>query len=286
MISTIILSKDRPAQLHLLLESIQKNSGNLFAITVVYDYSNQDIELGYDKLQNFFYLKNRRDINFPIRWWKRKFPNLSEDIIHASFDSNELICIFDDENILFNRISSYSLIRKMFENHDLSSLSLRLGNNTVIQNPYEKNSYFADIPQDGEFVEDRFLVWDATTIKPYTNFGMPFSARGHIYRKSVLYNVLVESEIEEIENFEEVLQKNLYDGKFDGNVPSKMSCPEYSVVISNSIKRIYDIESNVMGIDNNTINYRYLNDKKIDYNFFNFTKVFKPDIFANLLLQI
>ena len=164
----------------------------------------------------------------------------------------------------------------MFKKYSLSTLSLRLGNNTVIQNPYEQSSYFADIPKEGEFVEDRFLIWDATTIDPYTNFGTPFSTSGHIYHKNVHYNALFRSEVEEIENFEEVLQKNLYDGKFDGGVPPQMSCPEYSVVISNSVKKLYDSEPNDMGINNNTLNARYLDNKKIDYDFFDFNGISKP----------
>ena len=39
MISTVILSKDKPAQLRLLLDSLQINGGNLFDITVIYEYS-------------------------------------------------------------------------------------------------------------------------------------------------------------------------------------------------------------------------------------------------------
>ena len=48
------------------------------------------------------------------------------------------------------------------------------------------------------------------------------------------------------------------------------------MVISNSIKKLYDSESNDMGIGNIALNTRYLDNKKIDYNFFDFTGVSKP----------
>ena len=37
MITAIILSKDKASQLHLLIESLQKNGGNLFDIRVIYE---------------------------------------------------------------------------------------------------------------------------------------------------------------------------------------------------------------------------------------------------------
>lgn len=276
MISTVILSNDKPAQLHLLLESIQKNSGNLFTITVVYDYTSEALGLGYEKVQDFFYLKNKRDVSFPIRWWQRRHDNLSDDIIQASYDNNDLVCLLNDENIMFGRPCSYSLIKKLFSTHGLSCLSLRLGNNTVVQNPYDRNSFFADVPEEGEFIEDKFLIWDATKIKKYTNFAIPFSTNGHIYHKNVLYNVLAKCNIETEDEFEQKVQKALHSGKFKGKVPPIMACLEYSVVIRNAIRKITDKEPNEMGLNNDTLNSRYLNGKKIDYNFFDFNGISKP----------
>ena len=276
MITTIVISKDKPAQLHLLLESLQKNGGTLFSVTVIYEHSNDHIGLGYERVQDFFYLKNRRGVNFPIRWWKKRGANLVDNIIQASYDNHDLVCLFNDENILFGRPCSYSKIKSLFATHSLASLSLRLGNNTVIQNPYERASYFAEIPEEGEFIEDTFLIWDASEVKRYTNFAIPFSTNGHIYHKNLLYNALFGLDIKTVEDFEEQTQAALHSGAFNGRVPPNMACLEYSVVIRNSLKKVTDDDNNALGINDDTINLRYLEGKTIDYDFFDFKGISKP----------
>ena len=100
MITAIILSKDRASQLHLLLESIQRNSSNLFDIRVIYEASNAVFERGYQKTKQEFYHKDRYGLQFPIRWYQRESENLSTDIIKR-LGSRDLTCIFSDENIVF-----------------------------------------------------------------------------------------------------------------------------------------------------------------------------------------
>ena len=114
MISTIIVSNDKPPQLRLLLDSLQINGGNLFDITVLYDCTDDLFLQGYVKTQNHFYYKHLYDINFPIKWKPRKSSNLSSDIIECLSNSRDLVCIFNDEDILFNRVAPYRLIRRLF----------------------------------------------------------------------------------------------------------------------------------------------------------------------------
>ena len=48
-ISTIIFSKDRPAQLDLLLSSLEQNGNHLFDWSfVLYTYSDKEYQAGYD----------------------------------------------------------------------------------------------------------------------------------------------------------------------------------------------------------------------------------------------
>ena len=275
MISTVIISKDRPAQLHLLLESLHKYAGNLFDITVIFEYTKNDFGLGYQQVQEYFYRKNRWSHVFPIRWRQRDGENLSLEIIAAGMSKGDLICLFNDENVLFDRICSYKKIKKLFDYNGISALSLRLGNNTIVQNPYESESFFADIPTSGDFILDKFLLWEASDIEPYTNFGIPFSTGGHIYHKNVLFNVLGRIPIEDHNEFESLIQDKLYSGYFKSRVPTKMSCLEYSAVVQNTIDKISDVEPNDLGVSLETINTRYLKGKRISLDFFNFD-VSKP----------
>ena len=51
----IIFSKNRASQLHLLLESLEKNSNLLFdSIKVIYIHTNEEYGKGYQKLINVF----------------------------------------------------------------------------------------------------------------------------------------------------------------------------------------------------------------------------------------
>ena len=276
MISTVIVSKDNPPQLRLLLDSLQINGGNLFDITVLYEYTDDLFLQGYIKTQNHFYYKHLYDVNFPIKWRTRRSSNLSLDIAGCLSNSRDLVCIFNDEDILFNRVASYKLIRRLFNEYSLSALSLRLGNNTVIQNPYERDRYFAPIPKEGEFVFDKFLVWDASTIDSYTNFAMPFSSNGHIYHKNVILNALQSTPLNHVEDFEKVMQDKLYNGGFDGNVPSLMSCLEYSVVIHNALMKLTETEDSRLDISPESVNARYLKNNVIDYFSFDFSSISKP----------
>tara|TARA_R100000008_G_C3581941_1_gene169163 strand:- start:129 stop:1010 length:882 start_codon:yes stop_codon:yes gene_type:complete len=275
MITTVILSKDRPAQLRLLLDSLQINGGNLFDITVLYDYTDDLFARGYIKTQNHFYNKHMFNVNFPIKWKLRNSTNINEDIYKCVSKGRDLCCLFNDENILFERVGSYRLIKKLFKTYVLSSLSLRLGNNTVIQNPYEREEYFSPIPTEGEFVFDKFLLWDATKVENYTNFSMPFSTNGHIYHKNILINALKKSEVKDPEYFEKIMQDNLYSGNFSGTSPL-MASPEYSVVLHNSMVKLTETVPSNLDISIDTVNARYLKGNIIDYHAFDFTHVSKP----------
>lgn len=276
MISTVILSKNRPPQLRLLLDSLQINGGNLFDITVLYEYTDDLFLEGYVKTQNHFYRKHYYNVNFPIKWKARQSANLNTDIVGCLSNGRNLSCIFNDENILFNRVAPYRLVKDLFKQYALSALSLRLGNNTVIQNPYDIENYFAPLPEGGDFALDKFLVWDATTIENYTNFAMPFSTNGHVYRKDVLLNALGRVSVQSTEDFETVMQEALYNGVFGGQVPPLMSCPEYSMVIHNDLAKLTETEESNLDISPESVNARYLKGNVIDYYSFDFSSISKP----------
>jgi len=274
MITAIILSKDKASQLHLLLESLQRNSGNLFDIRVIYESSNAVFEEGYEKTREFFYYKDRYGLNFPVKWFQRQHENISLDIMEHLRPYRDLTCVFYDENIMFNRPVSYKKTMELFRTNDVSALSLRLGNNTVIQNAYSVNDYFINKPESGKFALDKFMLWDASLVKPFTNFAMPFSHNGHIYTTKLINFILERTPIDSIDNFEKNLQDNLYMGAFSGFIPPNMASLEYSITITNSAKRVSG-ESD-FGVSDFGLNDRYLSGNTISYDFFDFRHISKP----------
>ena len=221
MISALILSKDRPCQLHLLLESIQRNTSNLFDITVVYEADGEEMEKGYDFTKRYFHFKDKLGHTFPIKW-------------------------------------------------------------KIIQNPYGPDGYFIDKPQEGDFLYDKYMVWDPTKIEPYTNFAIPFSINGHIYNTSFLSRSILGVKIKDFQDFETLMQKGLYNGSIK-NVPRLMASLEYSTVIHNSNKKVSDDQRSGLGISLEDINERYLAGMMIDYEHFDFTHVSKP--FQDFILK-
>ena len=80
MITAIILSKDRASQLHLLLESIQRNSGNLFDIRVIYEASNAVFERGYQKTKALRYEQFHAPVVKAIQELDAKVTTLTERV--------------------------------------------------------------------------------------------------------------------------------------------------------------------------------------------------------------
>ena len=278
MIEAIILSRDKACQLDLLLTSIQRNSKNLFSLKVIYEASNKSFEQGYNKLKEKFYYKDRHGLNFPIKWHERSSKNLSLDIVNVLNRGSDLTCIFNDENILFSATPSYKKIINFFRKEPVAALSLRIGDNTVIQNPYSVDKYFIDKPEEFSLIDEVFVAWNASSLEPFTNFSMPFSHNGHIYTTKLIEYILKQTEINSIEDFETLLQKDLYSGQFEGFIPPYISCLQSSILVTNSATKISDDEEFEQKFDTSefSVNERYLNGYEIDYDFFDFSNISKP----------
>jgi hypothetical protein len=275
MITTIILSEDNAVRLHLLLESLHRNGGNLFDITVLYRGSSNEFFKGYEKAAIHFNGKNRYSHTFPVRWIEMEHSSVAKNVLSFLPSARDLVCIFNDENILFKNPPSFTAIKTLFDEHDPLALSLRLGNNTVIQNPYNADEYFSEIPPDGEFVLDQFLVWDAASVAPYTNFGIPFSINGHIYKNRSLAKILDQSSSSKIDDLEPEIQPIFYNNLYDG-LPSTLSCLEYSIAIHNSSQKIADTDHQPLGLGLEDLNKRYLQSQTIDLDYITFDHISMP----------
>ena len=73
MINSIVFSKDRAAQLDLLLKSIEKNGKDVFQIKVIYASSEISFEKGYEKLID----------KYPEVKWMKESANFKNDVMSA-----------------------------------------------------------------------------------------------------------------------------------------------------------------------------------------------------------
>ena len=274
MISSIIISKDKACQTHLLLESIHQCAGNLFENTVIYDYSNLEFREGYLKLIQNFNDKCLKNFLYPPKYIESE--NLKESLLSCIENSREYVALFSDEDILFQRLARYKDIKNLFEEHNLLTLSLRLGNNTILQDIYDSSNYFSPTPEHGDFVLDKFLVWDAVQVEPYTNFALPLSVNGHIYKRDIIKNIISKVDFEDLESLDIAMQKPLYKNRYRNSIPTNMACFEYSVLITNSINRVILHKSDDLGVSDTSLNLRYLNNMKINREKIKLNNISRP----------
>jgi hypothetical protein len=217
MISTIIFSKNRACQLELLLRSIKTNLPLLYKnINILYTYTNNNFQNGYKYVSNKY-----PEVNFIL---EKSFEQDTRNIIKNS----EYILLLADDNIVYRKsnISSQLIVQHMI-NTNSCCFSLRLGLNTVVQNPYIENSFvvFPHFFDAYQYNEIKILTWSWKTCPKFTNFGYPFACDGHIYNKEVMLNNL---------DFDFHNTTEL-EGRYCHRIESfveNMSCLEYSVVVN------------------------------------------------------
>jgi hypothetical protein len=166
-INSIIFSKDRASQLHLLLNSLFKNAPYLFNINVLYTYSNEEFEKGYELLKDIC-KTNLWNVNFV------KESNFKEDLMTLIKSDYKYTTFFTDDDVLFKEID-YETIDNSMQKDDIFCFSLRLGKNTIYC--YSENQKNQIVISEEN---DRTISWDWQ--KSWYDFGYPLSVDGHVFR--------------------------------------------------------------------------------------------------------
>ena len=88
MLSAVVFSKNRAAQLHLALYSIRKNFPDISDITVLYTHTTDEFKEGYEIAQLFFPSSER------VNWVEESnFENDTIDILNKGCDH---VCFFTE----------------------------------------------------------------------------------------------------------------------------------------------------------------------------------------------
>lgn len=149
-ISLLILSKDRSAQLDLLLASNKKFCGNLYdEIIVLYNTSNSRFEEGYSKLKTKW---------SGVAWQKDTvFEQDVRDIANRA--KGDAFCVITDDCIFYTDISSYTdQIRATIQRDDVCSFILGVGGNSTYSGTL---SYYYKQPSFTK--EGDVLLWNWKT---------------------------------------------------------------------------------------------------------------------------
>ena len=254
----IIFSKNRASQLHLLLESLEKNSNLLFDdIKVIYTHTDEEYGKGYQKLINVF-----KYVNFILE------DNFSLNTLESIDDDIEYTTFMVDDNVLFKKIGiSKDLVLGVIK-EDVCCFSLRLGLNCTYSHPanlhYSLNSY----KKSENFIRINFR-------NEKGDFGYPLSVDGHIFKTSFIKNI--------ISNLGNFTNPNVLETRLQfylGDIPNNVYFLPESHLVGVPANIVNNTHPNRKGItfyfSEKELNDKYLDDINIKLESMNFKDIDGP----------
>lgn len=167
MIKTIIFSKNRAAQLDLLLRSIKDNFSMIYDISILYKSTSQCFTEGYDKVKS----------KFPDLDWVEEtdFVHDYKTILNDIISPYTLILV-DDEVVVDDCMVDNALSEMV--NKNLHCISLRM-------HPNVNYCYTANLPspemQPSYVINDWGYVWNWKHYDERIDLGYPSCINSHIY---------------------------------------------------------------------------------------------------------
>ena len=261
-ISLLILSKDRTAQLDLLLRSNKKFCGDLFSeIVVLYNTLNDRFEEGYTKLKNAYP---------EIKWAKDTvFENDVRRLAHEA--TGDAICILSDDCFFYAEVASYNdQIRKVLAREDVFSFILGIGGNSTYSGTL---GYYYNMPafqKDGDL-----LVWN-WKFADRGEFRCPFMLAANFYKKEDYLWCLDQVRFQNPSTLECILQHTWQNTRFR-EMKDLCSCLPHQAVVHSLNNRVQDDFKNINGVEfpfsAHDLNELYLAGKVIDLDNLDFSKV-------------
>lgn len=255
-VTTIILSKDRPAQLDLLLRSIERNGAGQFIPWVIARHSD-----GYNAVSDAHqeaYIMFGNENVFEL------------DVRHALSECGEFVCFMCDDGILYRpdaRNPALNFTTRGLDT-DLLCVSLRLGENTVRQYPTDfKQRLPREPPWDGNGA-----AWEWRNAEH--DFGYPGSIDAHVFRTADVQRMLAARSFPN----PTALECALVDGCNElASERPLMACYPHSVYVGNPINRV-SLQSGVrygtrFPVSAEECNRRFLAGERIDLDALDFSGV-------------
>ena len=262
LLNAIIFSKDRPMQLHLLLESILKNFNvEDYQLNILYKSSNDEYNRGYNIVRDLF-----------PQFTYKKEESFKQDVL-SLFNDSEYTVFFTDDDIIYNSFKlTKDELNNIFELTKATCFSLRLGLNTIncytmqrlnkLEN-YKTNSFYHDIN-----LIKSIIYWK---VKDGTNdYAYPMSVDGHIFKTNYIKNILEFIDYKN-PNILEAMISNL------SNDNMIMVSYEHNKLVNSPINRVQETFQNLSGLKysytSEDLNEMYLDGVVIDLSKMNFDEI-------------
>ena len=254
----IIFSKNRPCQLHLLLESINTNASFLFdKITVLYK-SEDFYKTNYEKVKNRFF-----DTIFVEEFsFKQNLLNLIDNDYGAT-------TLLVDDSIIYEPVdaSKENILKDVVNNNFI--FSLRLGKNCTYSHPANLHYLLKEHKET-----EQFILLDYT--KQAGDFNYPLSTDGHIYKTELLKTLLDNTNF----NNPNTLEANLQYFAITNQIPKIIKSFKKSKLVSVPVNIVNTVFKNRCGLDyqltTEDLNNKYTANQIIDFANLQFINIDGP----------
>lgn len=261
IVTTIIFSKDRPAQLDLLLRSVERNGGGQFAPYVVWDSSSSEFFDGYEIVRT----EHRGASGF------HSLNPFETDTRFYLGGAHEFVCFMCDDGILYRPLPLDPTLPLQDDNSYLC-VSLRLGFNTVVSYPADLRHPVAAFRPPGKLFGR--WNWTAGAWERDGDFYYPGSLDGHIFRTADVQRMLAGKTLPHPTALECALMDGCYEIAAERPL---MACYPHSVYVGNPINRVSDWSGVRFGatypVTAEECNRRFLAGERIDLDALDFSGV-------------
>lgn len=211
MYNLIVWSKDRPAQLELLLKSVQRHYPYFSAISVIFTYSNNDFLDGY-KIVSDLYPK--------VKFLKQQGIYTNERLTKTLVEKADTrgICFSTDDTVIYRKPEVVYATVEYGE-----CFSLRLGLNTIVQ-----NCHTGELQSPLNFVNRNYedtISWNPHDYSPVSNYGYCFGLDMCMYNTKQLRDILKKITFKKSNELEAALFKFR-------NTITKMTSYETSIAVN------------------------------------------------------
>lgn len=233
----IVFSKDRAMQLDLFLRSFYHfvEDAPRYTITVLYTYSKKDLGVAYDLL-----IDKSPALFYKERDFKSDLIGLVTDVPYTVF--------FVDDNIFKCSVNLYDEQMDIFNSYqNIVCRSLRLHRNLSY-------CYPARVKMTPPVFDDAgMFIWRGQK----GDYGYPFSVDGHIFRTSLIKEMVITLDYTNPNTFEGDMQhwKTTQD---------YMICYDDSIIMNNPVNKVQNVNDNIHGnVSAEWLNEKFLQGKRI-----------------------
>jgi len=226
MIDVVIFSKNRPMQLHALLDSMHKltdckKSAN---VTVIYKYEEKYVAA----LENI--KKTFESINFKSQ------TDFKSDVTNVLASNFNRFCTFLVDDIIFKEpVSLANVCHLLNSNSSVLTYSMRMG--THLNFCYPTNS---PQPVPDGMVQNGMFVWQWRNSQG--DWGYPISLDGHVFRKNDVTRWMSRIDFSNPNQLEDRLQTAKME-----NLETHCVCTTTSCIVNLPINRVQDEYKNRCG---------------------------------------